>query len=80
MSEGRFFCHKERPSDILVYSLFTIYMPRQTSIRDTKLVIPIVEPSFNIIADKITPQTGFIKPNTATLEIGLCFKRSPQSE
>ena len=32
------------------------------------------------IADKITPHTGFINPNTATLEMGLYFNKIPHKE
>ena len=34
--------------------------------------------SFNKRADSITPNTGFIKPNTAILEGGLYFKSKDQ--
>ena len=36
--------------------------------------------SFSNNADKITPNTGFIKPNTATFETGLYFNRIPHRE
>ena len=31
-------------------------------------------------ADRITPNTGFIKPNTATLDTGLYFNKIPHKD
>ena len=46
----------------------------------TKTPMRKVSASCNKIADKSTPKIGVVKPNTATFDTGLYFKRTPQSE
>lgn len=48
-----------------------MHIPMHTKTRASILLVLTILPSFRIIADKITPNTGFRNPITATFEIGL---------
>lgn len=51
--------------------LLTIYIPAQTKINETIEMTPSLSLSLSKMAERITPISGFIKPKTATLDMGL---------
>ena len=71
---------KKKRLKAFFYSLFTIYIPTQTSIKEIIPKILNTFPSFNITADSITPHTGFKNPKTATFPTGLYLRSIDHSE
>ena len=71
-------CYSSPMEDVLF--LFTMYIPAQTRRSDMIPLSPNAPLSPRTIAEMMTPQIGFIKPNTATFETGLYFSSTDHNE